>query len=343
MYAAAKEALERAFPGKDITSVASIHTRNENGEIHYHMHVLVGKFARDKETGKSYSLNSKKGGNDGKARLEHMKEGWKAGIEKEFKDRLNLGIEQIKNNGPVTLSLPDGTKLEPLNRNSRRILEKQIEPTYTRTTPTGEVKQSKLKLNEMDDRIYEIASGNRGKSGWNRDEFIRTFPDQAKFIERYDKRIEVLRQVGYMNSEGRITQDFKTHFAAKNGGNTPELQRIRIELARQAVKQAQKENKPILVSSLWDAIEKSEALRRRVERLGFNEKDIKRISQQAGRWNPSPATLDRIRLEAEHEGRKQAIENVKKGILPEGKTITKAYLDLQKTRYREHIYLVLPV
>jgi len=332
MYAAVKESLEKAFPGKDITAVAAIHTRNENGEIHYHVHVLVAKFARDKETGKSYSLNSKRGGNTGKERLEHMKEGWKSGVEKEFKERLNLGIEQHRANGPVTLHLPDGAKLAPLNRESRRQLEKQLEPTFTRTTPTGEVKQSKLKLNEMDDRIFEIASGDRGKSGWNLQAFKEAFPDQAKFAGRYEKRVEVLRQVGYLNSEGRITQDFRNHFAAKNGQNTPELQRLRIELAREATKQAQAEKRPVLVTSLWEAVQKSDAIRRRVERLGFNEKDIQRITKEAGKCNPSRATLDRIRLEAEYQGRKQAAEKVQKGILPQTKTVTQAFLDLQKAR-----------
>lgn len=334
MYAAVKESLEKAFPGKDITAVAAIHTRNENGEIHYHVHVLVAKFARDKETGKSFSLNSKRGGNTGKERLKRMKEGWKSGIEKEFKERLNLGIEQHRANGPVTLHLPDGAKLAPLNRESRRQLEKQLEPTFTRTTPTGEVKQSKLKLNAMDDRIFEIASGDRGKSGWNLQAFKEVFPDQAKFAGRYEKRVEVLRQVGYLNSEGRITQDFRNHFAAKNGKNTPELQRLRIELAREATKQAQAEKRPVLVTSLWEAVQKSDAIRRRVERLGFNEKDIQRITKEAGKCNPSRATLDRIRLEAEYQGRKQAAEKVQKGILPQTKTITQAFLDLQKARIK---------
>lgn len=332
MYAAIKESLEKAFPGKDFASVASIHTRNENGEVHYHAHVLVAKFARDKETGKSYSLNSIKGGNTRKSRLENMKEGWKNGVEREFKERLNLGIEQHKANGPVTLHLPDGGKLAPLNRDSRRILEKQLEPTYTSTSPSGAVKQSKLMLNEMDARIFEIASGNRGKAGWNLDAFKEAFPDQVKFAGRYEKRVESLRQVGYLNSEGRITQDFRNHFAAKHGKNTPELQRIRIELMHQATKRAVKEQRPVIVASLWEAIQKSEAIQKRVEKLGYSEKDIKRISKEAGRCNPSKTTLDRIRLEAEYQGRKQAIEKIQKGILPQAKTVSKAFMDLQRAR-----------
>jgi hypothetical protein len=63
MYAAVRQVLERGFPGKDYAAVAAIHTRNEVGEIHHHVHVLVGKFARDRESGKVVSLNGKRGGN----------------------------------------------------------------------------------------------------------------------------------------------------------------------------------------------------------------------------------------------------------------------------------------
>ena len=52
MYAAAQAALDSIYAGKRYTAVAAIHTRNENGEIHYHAHVLVGKFAFDEATGK---------------------------------------------------------------------------------------------------------------------------------------------------------------------------------------------------------------------------------------------------------------------------------------------------
>lgn len=48
MHAGVREALWRAFGGLDVAAVAAIHTRNEAGEIHFHAHVLVGKFARNR-------------------------------------------------------------------------------------------------------------------------------------------------------------------------------------------------------------------------------------------------------------------------------------------------------
>lgn len=340
MYSAIKEGLDAAFPGKEITAVAAIHTRNDNGEIHYHAHVLVAKYAKDKDSGKSYSLNSAYGGNKGKERIENLKVAWKNGIEEQFKERLNLGIEQTRKNGPVRLHLPDGKILEPLNRESRRLLEKHLEPTYSRTTPTGEIKTSILKLNEMDARIYEVAAANRGKAGWDIERFKEQFPDQTKFVDRYEKRIEALKQVGYLNSEGRITQDFKNHHAAKYGENTPELQRIRIEIASKGIQKEKSKAPTKTESNLWDAIDRSENLRRRIERLGYDEKDVQRIMRDAEKRRPTRANLDRIKADLEGKAKRQAQEKVQKGILPQTKSISKAYFDLQKAKI-QRTYLSL--
>ena len=88
------------------------------------------------ETGRTFSLSSKGGGNTGRKRLLDLKLGWQEGIEKEFRDRLQLGIEQKTPRSPVALVLPDGTRLEPFNRDSRRVLEKELCPTYVDTSPT---------------------------------------------------------------------------------------------------------------------------------------------------------------------------------------------------------------
>lgn len=340
IYSAVKESLERAFPGKDITAVSAIHTRNENGEIHYHAHVLVAKFAKDKSTGKSYSLNSVYGGNTHKDRIVNLKEGWKDGIEREFKSRLNLEIQQTRANGPVRMILPDGSILEPLNRDSRRKLEIELEPTYSRTTPSGEVKISKLKLNEMDARIYEVAAGDRGKAGWSMEAFKKQFPEQVKFEERYEKRIQALRQVGYLNQEGRITQDFKNHHSAKYGIDTPELQRVRIELANKALQEGRREKRPTPTPSLWDAIDKSENIRRRIERLGYNENDVQRIMREADKKRPTRANLDRIKTQLDERAKHRAEEKIQKGILPQTKTISRAFVDLQKSKI-QRTYLSL--
>ncbi len=340
MHAAIGPTLEKAFPGKELAAVAAIHTRNDNGEIHYHAHVLVGKFVRDRETGRVHSINGKTLGNKGNETLNALKDAWKDEVTKEFKERLGLGIEQPKKNGPAILTLEDGTRLEHLNRESRRILEKQLEPTYSRTTPSGAVVQSRLKLNEMDARIFEVAAGNRGKDGWTKEAFTNLFPKETKFIDRYEKRVETLRSVGYLNTEGRITEPFRTHFAAKHGLSTPELQRLRIDLAQAAQQSAGRQKIPVLVPSVWDAMGQSEAIRRRVERLGLTDKDLEGIHRKAQEKRPSKATLDRIRDLARAQGRGEAEKKIRSGELPKTKGVFRAYMDLQKTKV-QRTYLTL--
>lgn len=114
LAAAVPHALDRAFPGLRYSAVAAIHTRNRSHEVHYYAHVLVGKVAQQVGTGRSVSLNGKAAGNSGYARLKELKLGWCAGIEKEYRERLGLGIEQSTPHGPVALVLPDGSRLEPL-------------------------------------------------------------------------------------------------------------------------------------------------------------------------------------------------------------------------------------
>ncbi len=303
MYAAAGQALERAFPGKDYTAVAAIHTRNESGEIHHHVHVLVGKFARDRDTGKTVSLNSIRGGN-GPSRVRDLKMGWKEAADREFKERLGLGIEQARRNGPVALFMPDGTRLDPLDRNSRRLVEKAIEPAYTVTDPSGHAVRKVLKLKVMDERIFEVAAGAKGKSGWDAKVFSELFPDQVRFADRHDKRVETLKAAGYLTPEGKIRPAFRAHYALRHGILTPELQRIRLDLARQArhgksprpghpERFDRGETPP--TADFWAAIEKHETLRRRVERLGYGREEVTHVLAEAARLRPTPDRLRELR------------------------------------------------
>lgn len=114
LAAAVSHALDRAFPGLRYSAVAAIHTRNRSHEVHYYAHVLVGKVAQQVGTGRSVSLNGKAAGNSGYERLKELKLGWCAGVEKEYRERLGLGIEQSTPHAPVALVLPDGSRLEPL-------------------------------------------------------------------------------------------------------------------------------------------------------------------------------------------------------------------------------------
>jgi hypothetical protein len=332
--AAVKTALDRAFPGLRYSAVAAIHTRNQVGEIHYHVHVLVGKFARDIETNRMVSLNGKAGRN-GPARVRDMKLGWQEGIEKEFRHRLKLGIEQKTPRSPVTLVLPDGSRLEPLNRESRRLLEKQICPTFSETTKSGETITRHFRWSAMDDRIFEIASGARGTSSWSLDAFKEAFPDQSRYLSRYESRVHSLQAIGYLSPQGQITPAFRVHFAAHHGVLTPELQRVRLDLLQKLSRDKLHSPATLHPTQFWTQVQRYEQLRRRIERLGYSRDEINTIFARAEARKPTRQTLQLIRTEAE---KKAALAPPPK-TLPQTKTILRAYVDLQKSKF-QRIYLI---
>jgi hypothetical protein len=278
LLSAVKETLEKAYPGKEVSAVAAVHTRNENSEVHYHVHLLVAKFAKDQQTGKTISLNSSTGGNDQKI-PDRLREAWTRGVTKEYEQSLGVQIHQRKD-GKAVITLKDGSTLEPLNRNSRRALEREIAPTLEKTRGDGSTYKTSLKLNAMDQRIYEVSAQDQGRQGWNRKAFEGAFPKEAKHLDRYEKRVETLKEVGYLNREGRITQPFKEHVALKWGQETPQLQQVRSELHREARKGAVKEGCPIEPKMVSQAVLEKPDIKDRVERLGVSDASIQRFDQQ---------------------------------------------------------------
>jgi hypothetical protein len=136
------------------------------------------------------------------------------GLDREFRERFapQDRIADRKNAAPA-LVIADGTRLEPLSRASRRQLEKDVAPWYAIPDKFGALVQRQLRLGAMDDRIFEVASGGRGADGWDREAFRRLFPEQERFLGRYDKRVETLRAIGYVTSEGHLAPEFRMHFA----------------------------------------------------------------------------------------------------------------------------------
>ena len=335
MNAAIKQALDRAFIGYRYTAVAAIHTRNQVGEIHYHAHVLVGKFAQKVAKGRTYSLSSLAGGNTGHKRLLELKLGWTEGIEKEFRERLQLGIEQKTPRSSVTLVLPDGSRLEPLNRDSRRVLEKELCPTFTETTKSGQVVTRHFRWSAMDDRIFEIASGARGTSAWSAKAFKDLFPEQSRYLSRYEARVRTLKAVGYLSPEGQIQTAFRVHFAAHHGVLTPELQRVRLDLLQKLARERTASSPPPIPGQFWAQIQRYENLRKRIERLGYDRGDVEAVFAQAAKQKPSRAVLDGIRRDVQRHGRTAPLPST----LPAAKNILRAYVDLQKARVHR-IYLL---
>jgi len=357
--AAIDQALARAFAGFRYSAVAAIHTRNQTGEIHYHAHVLVGKFARDIRTDRLLSLNGKAGGNV-PGRVRELKAGWHEGIAKEFRERLRLGIEQKTPRGSVTLVLPDGTRLEPLNRDSQRLLEKELCPTFTETSPSGETRSRRFRWSVMDDRIFEIASGARGTSTWDAAAFKEAFPEQARFLARYQARVHTLKTIGYLSAEGAITSAFRVHFAAHHGVLTPELQRLRIDLLDRLANEQSKDNdqaqdrepdgkeqtrdreqaktknsqgkRPdVHPTQFWEQVHRYADLRHRIERLGYSRQDVSDIFTRAEAKKPTPETLQLIRAAA----LRRATQHASPGLA----TILRAYVTPQRMDV-QYIYLV---
>lgn len=245
------------------SAVSAIHTRNANGEVHYHAHVLISKFAESADKVKEdlnpngrFSLSAR-GTEQGV-----FKRHWTEAFVHEFKKEFGVTIEQ-RADGKAILHMPDGTSVHPLNRASRREIEKAITPTYTTTLPDGSVRTSKLTLNVMDQKIFEVASLKKGRLGWNPEVFKEVFPGEARRVESFEKRISTLRQVGYLSEEGRVTQAFRTHYEIKWGKDDPQLQLLRNDLAR-----------GVRVASIEG----------RLERLGVTQEDLSVAPPQFEDW-----------------------------------------------------------
>jgi hypothetical protein len=336
MYAAVGSALDRAFADRDVAAVAAIHTRNDAGEIHYHVHVLVAKFARHRASGRIFSLNSKAGGNTG-ARVRDIKLAWKDSVDAELQRRLGLRVEQSRPYARPCLVLPDGTRIPPLNRESRRLLDKHLSPSYTATAPDGRRIRKVLQLNDaMDGRIFEVAAGTNG-AGWTARAFLEIAPDQARYLGRYEKRVATLKAAGYLTEQGTITPAFRRHFCVRNGIDTPELQRIRLDLASAAARQSVRQRRPVPVPTLWEAVNNYETIRKRAERVGFSPDALKRLDQQAQARRPTRETLHEVRVRAER--RALATPGREPPPLPRTRGIIRAFLDVQGARVRS-VFLI---
>ncbi len=346
MQRAFDQAIQKMYPEMKISGVAATHTRNSNGEVHWHNHGLVSKFAERKSDGRILSLNGK-AVQEGANPVMAFKAAWKEAVESELKKEFGITVSQVRSNGPAKIVTAEGITLPPLNRETRRQLEKALEPTITLVGPDGQARISKLKLNEMHSRIYSVAMKDKGRGGWSVDGFIKMYPDHKGKADTYNKMADRLKTFGYLTPEGRATHDFKNHATAKWGNQlTPELFRLRMELANAAQAQSKILGKPVQVPTLsevasgeriplWERVEKLEAIRNRIEYLGYSAAEIKRIEERARQVAP---TIDQKRTVSDkarsefltlHKG--EALERVKHGESGKG-SIFSAFVDLQKAK-----------
>jgi hypothetical protein len=337
-YAGLQKTVAAAFPGKMVNAVATVHARNEAGEVHYHAHVLIGKFAHDSARGRTFSLNSASGGNTGRARLALLKQSWKESLDAELKARLGLMITQGAAYGKPALTLADGTYVPALNRESRRMLDKHLCFRMSTATPAGAVTSKNFRWTHFDPTIYELAAG-KGR-GWSVDAFVRHFPNLAPRLKTYESRVATLKRIGYLSEGGRVTEAFTLHYCAHRGDH-PDLQKIRADLHKlnKAEKKAggtpgdgggppspapvgRDETAELL------ALNRHQRLVERLERLGISPEQFKRYDELARRMRPDPEILDRLRSEL----RRQPAVAIDPPAVPRTRSIVRTYCTVQRGR-----------
>ena len=292
------EVLEKTYAGKELAAVAAVHTRNANGEIHFHAHVLVGKFVEDRATGKIHSINNAKAMGGNARESGRLKEHWQASINQEMEKAFQIKIEnQLQGRAIVTFS--DGVKLAPLNRVSRREMEVRMAPEIRMTDSKGEARTRRFTLTKMDQKIFENTFRDRGKGGWDREVFLKTFPKELDRIERYEKRVQTLQSVGYLTHAGRVTEAFRNHAEVKWGKDSPQLQQIRVDLENQ--KKAVRYGTLTVPTGnpLSRAVVESSAIQDRVKNLGLQASAIREAERgwQEAKAKVTPEQKVLIQLE----------------------------------------------
>jgi hypothetical protein len=233
IYAALDKTLTAAFPGKAIKAVTTVHARNEAGEVHYHAHVLIGKFAVDQARRRLFSLNSASSGNTGHARVALLKQEWKVNFDAELEARLGIKVTQGAPYARPALTLADGTYAPALNRERRRVLDKHLCFRLSTATPSGAVTSKNFRWTHFDPTIYELAAADREGGGWSAEAFTKHFPKLAPRLQTFESRVATLKRIGYLTADGRVTGAFTLHYRAHRGDH-PELQRLRAELHKLA-------------------------------------------------------------------------------------------------------------
>ena len=96
------------------------------------------------------------------------------------------------------------------------------------TTASGATKTRNFRWTHFDATIYELASAEGGR-GWSTGVFRELFPELAARLKTYESRVATLKRIGYLTTDGRVTDAFTLHYRVHKGDH-PELQRIRADL-----------------------------------------------------------------------------------------------------------------
>ncbi len=330
--------------------------RNEVGEVHYHAHVLIGKFAKDAARGRVFSLNSASGGNSGKARLGALKAAWKEGLDAQLKERLGLVVTQGAPYARPALTLGDGSYVPALNRESRRMLDKHLSSRVSGTSPSGAVTSANFRWTHFDAAIFELASSRRA-GGWSPEAFCDLFPKLAPRLKTYQSRVATLKRIGYLTPEGQVTYAFTLHYRAR-AGDHPELQRLRADLFK-AVRAGRNGQRggggkgaggqpaeqppptevrpdPALEGSaandpdvdLWLALHRHRRIGRRLSGSASRPRSSSASTSRHGSARPTPELLQQLRIEAQAQARLVPAEHS----LPTTKGIIRSYCAMHQGR-----------
>lgn len=322
---AATAVLGEAFEGLEFAALSAVHTRNSSAEAHHHVHILVSKFAKDLSTGKVFSLNNAAYKRMTPAALRRIKQAWKREVDLQLERALGVKIEQSRPYGDVTVTTKEGTRLPPLTRKSRRVLDKLL---AVELNSPEEGAPKRVWIGVMDERIFETCH----KAPWDPATFARLHKQHAGRLEQYEKRIDTLKKAGYLDASGAITPGFRLRMAAHTGELTPELFRLRLDLQKELDRQVAAGASPVAEDAsqqallaryeaalnalrerglpvdsalgeslaklgkprldMWTAIERLESFERRIDNLGVSKADFARsVRHWESRTYPDLASI----------------------------------------------------
>jgi len=274
--------LPKSYPGKDLCAVSAMHTRNEAGDPHVNVHLLIAKTVRDQKTGKMHSINNLDWYEDNSTTdAERMKAAWKEEIIKELEKEFKIEVS-FDNKNKCKVVTYDGLPLKPLTAPTA---SQRQRGWIMANVPQVEDEDGKMKpfnINILHAKILEVAK----VAPLTKENFCAVFPE-------YEKKwviggiIETLQKIGYLDRNLKPSKLFEEH-AKWKFGTRPEWGQIKEDVDNilgKLVDRTKEENpsalpeiiEQIFTNPLKLAIENSPEIAKRVDRL-----------------KPTPIILDKI-------------------------------------------------
>jgi len=224
--------LAETYKGIEVASISAMHTKNQAGEPHLNVHVLVAKFGRRTKDGKWGSLNNGALHEDGCPKDEpkikkHWTENIVLNLEREFGVRIDFGSD-----GKCNIVTKENVPLEPiaaLSIRERQIAWEEANAPVVPRTDGLKGNERRLDISMFDAKILETAA----MGHLDKETFAALFPNYAydKAWAKVEKRIATLQSVGYLNEKLRPTKEFREHAEVKLG-QRPEFAQLKADCER---------------------------------------------------------------------------------------------------------------